>query len=110
MVNDHNATMTMEAWSPADNPGTSATGGEGITFSHPWCAGPGHAIPRFLMGVTPLERGWARASIRPQPGSLRLATIAQQTAVGTIHAGLTQTTTGIALVLALPPGLKAKVK
>jgi hypothetical protein len=66
MLDDWNATMTMESWNPTDNTG-------GITFSHPWCSGPGHLIPRLLMGVKPLQPSWARALIQPQPGSLQHA-------------------------------------
>ena len=67
MMDDFNATMTMEAWDPADNTGAQ-TGGEGITFAHPWCSGPAHVIPNLLMGVSPGGRGWATVNIRPQPG------------------------------------------
>ena len=70
MMDEWNATMTMEAWSPVDNPGSTHTGMEGITFSHPWCSAPAHVIPRLLLGVEPVERGWTRLRIQPQPGSL----------------------------------------
>jgi len=67
MMDDFNATMTMEAWDPADNTGAQ-TGGEGITFAHPWCSGPAHVIPQLLMGVSPGDAGWATVAVRPQPG------------------------------------------
>ena len=57
-----NATMTMEAWTQP--PYTSEGGG---TFSHPWTASPAYIIPRFLMGVRPLDTGWRRVAIRPLP-------------------------------------------
>lgn len=42
----------------------------GGTFSHPWTAAPAWIIPRFLMGVRPLEDGWRRVAIRPLPGRM----------------------------------------
>lgn len=59
-----NATMTMESWT---QPPYEAEGGG--TFSHPWTAAPALVIPRFLMGVRPIEDGWRRIAIRPLPVS-----------------------------------------
>lgn len=59
-----NATMTMESWQQA--PLEEQGGG---TFSHPWTAAPAYIIPRFLMGVRPLEDGWRRVAIRPLPSN-----------------------------------------
>jgi hypothetical protein len=84
-----NATMTMEAWSPADNTGSpgSGTGGEGITFSHPWCSSPANVIPRLLFGLTPSGRGWetSGATVRPQPGSLPSATLRMMIGYGSAN-------------------------
>ena len=57
-----NATMTMESWT---QPPWEPEGGG--TFSHPWTASPARIIPRYLMGVRPLEDAWRRLSIRPLP-------------------------------------------
>merc|ERR1712038_1759321 len=70
MMDDWNATMTMEAWSPFDNPPSNHTGMEGITWSHPWCSAPVNIIPRLLMGIQPIEPAWSRIAIRPKPSTL----------------------------------------
>jgi hypothetical protein len=57
------ATATMEAWSPKEKPNAS--------FSHPWCSGASSVIIRHLLGVRPLELGWARTLVMPQISSLR---------------------------------------
>ena len=56
----------METW-PA---GTKQGSVPDQTWSHPWCSGPNSIIIRFLLGVRPLELGWTRMLIMPQPSSL----------------------------------------
>ena len=75
-----NATMTMESWTlpPLEDEG-------GGTFSHPWTAAPAYLIPRFLMGVRPLDTAWRRVAIRPlPPKSLKSASVHMPTMRGEI--------------------------
>jgi hypothetical protein len=87
----------------------SGTGGEGITFSHPWCSSPANVIPRLLLGVTPRGRGWeqAGATVRPQPGSLRWVNLSMMVGFGSAHpivVELSQISTAELVVkLGLPP-------
>lgn len=62
------ATCTMETWPSGTKPGSGGTGG---TWSHPWCAGANSAIIRLLVGVKPIELGWQRWMLAPQPSSLK---------------------------------------
>ena len=76
-----NATMTMESWQqpPFQNQG-------GGTFSHPWTASPAFIIPRYLMGVRPLQAAWARVAIRPLPArNLTSADVNILTGRGRLH-------------------------
>ena len=50
-----------------------------------WGAAPANIIPRCLMGVEPLEPGWRRVRIRPQPGSLSNASLDLPTVRGDVH-------------------------
>ena len=59
------STITLEAW---DNRFKSNQ-----DWNHAWGAVPGNIIPRFLMGVRPLEAGFAKVLIQPQPGDLKKA-------------------------------------
>lgn len=108
MIHDWTATMTMEAWSPFDNTGGpgSGTGGEGITFSHPWCSSPANVIPRLLMGISPLARGWARALVRPQPGSLKEGNLSLVLGEkGVLSVSVLQTERSFTVTLSIPAAL-----
>ena len=56
------ATTTMEAWRPADK--------SNLDWAHPWCASPAFTIPSGTLGAMPLEPGWARWRLAPQPSTL----------------------------------------
>ena len=116
MMDDWNATMTMEAWSPVDNPGSPHTGMEGITFSHPWCSGPAHVIPRLLLGIEPIERNWKRVRIQPQPGSLAAGNFSMPVPAvgdheGRLRVSFSQSQSSFVLHLVVPESLRStKIK
>lgn len=58
-------TITWEAWDQKYKPNQD--------WNHARCTPPANLLPRFVLGVEPLEAGWARAIIRPCPGGLRFA-------------------------------------
>ncbi len=57
------STMTMEAWDWKYK--------NNLDWNHAWGAVPANIIPRFLLGVRPIEPGFAKVLIHPQPGALR---------------------------------------
>lgn len=57
------ATITWEAWDNRFKPNQD--------WNHAWGAAPANIIPRYVLGVRPLEPGYGRVLIAPQPGSLR---------------------------------------
>lgn len=59
---EQGATMTMEAWSLADKPNQD--------WNHAWGTVPLNVISRLVLGVTPLDPGFERISIRPNAGGL----------------------------------------
>lgn len=59
------STITLEAWDDSFKPNQD--------WNHIAGAAPGNAIPFGLMGVTPLEPGFARVRIAPQIGRLQWA-------------------------------------
>ena len=59
---DQGATITMEAWSVKYKPN--------LDLNHAWGTPPLNVISRYLLGVTPLEPGFAKIRIRPQVGRL----------------------------------------
>jgi hypothetical protein len=71
------STMTTEAWDVKYMP-------EFYGWSHAWSASPAHIIPRKLMGIEPLEAGFGKISIKPQPGNLAFAKVKLPTIRGDV--------------------------
>jgi hypothetical protein len=61
------STITLEAWDNQFKPNQD--------WNHAWGAAPGNIIPRYLMGIRPLEPGFSKVLIQPQPASLKSASI-----------------------------------
>lgn len=57
------AGMTWEAWDAKYKPN--------LTWNHAWGAAPANLLPRYVLGVRPLEPGFTKILIAPQPGKLR---------------------------------------
>ncbi len=62
MIRNIGSTITLEAWDPKYKPN--------LDWNHAWGAAPANIIPRFLVGVMPLEPGFARVRIKPRIASL----------------------------------------
>ena len=60
------STVTLEAWDYRYK--------NNLDWNHAWGAAPANIIPRYLVGVRPLEPGFGRILIQPKPG--RLASVA----------------------------------
>ena len=56
------STVTLEAWDWKYK--------NNLDWNHAWGAAPAAAIPRWLVGVRPLEPGFRRILVEPRPGSL----------------------------------------
>ena len=59
------ATITWEAWDLKYKPNQD--------WNHAWGAAPANLLPRFVLGVRPLQPGWTETTIAPQPSGLRHA-------------------------------------
>src|SRR6185312_15106278 len=58
------STITLEAWDKKYKPN--------LDWNHAWGAAPANILPRYVLGVRPMEAGFGRILIAPQPGSLVL--------------------------------------
>ncbi len=76
MLYDVGSTITLEAWDNRFKPNQD--------WNHAWGAAPANIIPRRLMGIEPLEAGFARMRIKPQPAGLRSAEIKLPTMRGSV--------------------------
>ncbi len=56
------STITLEAWDMKYKPN--------LDWNHAWGAAPANVIPRWLLGVRPLEPGFAKVLVQPRPGPL----------------------------------------
>ena len=101
MIRDVGTTITLEAWDNKYKPNQD--------WNHAWGAAPANIIPRKLMGVEPLEPGFGKIQIRPQPGALEWAAMDAPTVRGPVHAEFKSSPTRFALSVRLPANTMAKV-
>jgi hypothetical protein len=74
MIYDVGSTISLEAWDNKYKPNQD--------WNHAWGAAPANLIPRKLMGIEPLEPGFRKVQIKPQPGTLENAEITLPTIRG----------------------------
>ena len=70
------STISLEAWDNKYKPN--------LDWNHAWGAVPANIIPRKLMGIEPIEPGFRRIRIKPQPSTLKNAEIKCPTIRGDI--------------------------
>lgn len=77
------STITMEAWDNKYKPNQD--------WNHAWGAVPANVIPRKLMGIEPIEPGYRKIRIKPQPGQLQQASIRIPTISGDVAVSFNNT-------------------
>ena len=70
------STISLEAWDSKYKPNQD--------WNHAWGAVPANVIPRKLMGVEPLEPGFGKIRIKPQPSTLAHAELIVPTIRGSV--------------------------
>ena len=70
------STLTWEAWDVDFK--------KNLTWNHAWGAVPANILARFVLGVQPLEPGYAKMQIAPQPGALAWVRGKVPTALGPV--------------------------
>ncbi len=70
------STISLEAWDNKYKPNQD--------WNHAWGAVPANIIPRKLMGIEPIEPGFRKIRIKPQPASLKHAEIKYPTIRGDV--------------------------
>ncbi|MDR1813248.1 MAG: alpha-L-rhamnosidase, partial [Tannerella sp.] len=76
------ATLTIEAWDNKYKPN--------LDWNQSAGALPAYFIPRFVMGVEPIEPGFRKLRIKPQPSTLRHAELKTPTIRGDVRVAFTQ--------------------
>ena len=95
------STVTLEAWDAKFKPN--------LDWNHAWGATPANIIPRQLMGIQPLEPGWKRMRIKPQPGKLAFASIQVPTILGAVKTKFEQGEGNFRMNVEIPSGTEAEI-
>jgi hypothetical protein len=96
------STITLEAWDYKYK--------NNLDWNHAWGAAPANIIPRYLLGIRPLEPGFRKVLVQPQPGSLKRASGTKPTIRGPIKVSLENSETQpFELRIEIPPTMTAKV-
>lgn len=95
------STITMEAWDILFKYNQD--------WNHIWGAVPANVIPRKLMGIEPVEPGFRRARIKPQPGPLRTASITMPTIRGDVGVSFDNAPGRFVLEVAMPVNMVGDV-
>lgn len=96
-----NSTITYEAW---DNKFKANQ-----DWNHAWGAAPANIIPRYVVGVRPLEAGFAEMTIAPQTSNLSEVQATVPTIRGSVEAKISNTPYNYTLRLTIPANTTAEV-
>lgn len=96
-----NSTITYEAW---DNKFKANQ-----DWNHAWGAAPANIIPRYVVGVRPLEAGFAEMTIAPQTSNLSEVQATVPTIRGSVEAKISNTPHNYTLRLTIPANTTAEV-
>jgi hypothetical protein len=94
-------TITWEAWDWKYK--------NNLDWNHAWGAAPANIIPRRLMGVRPIEPGWKRIEVRPQPGGLSHASLKHPTPLGPLTVAADVAVACVDASIALPRGSTGRI-
>jgi alpha-L-rhamnosidase len=95
------STVTLEAWDIKYKPN--------LDWNHAWGAAPMNIIPRYMLGVQPLEPGFAKVSIAPQLGALESVATTVPTVKGPISIEAKQSDDGFSLTFEIPDDVLAEI-
>lgn len=101
MVEDVKTTITLEAWDNKYKPNQD--------WNHAWGSAPANIIPRKLMGIEPLEPGFRRVRLRPQPGGLEWASMDLPTIRGAVHEEFRTSGGRLRLRVTLPANMQGDI-
>ncbi len=76
---------------------------------HAWSAAPTYFLSRYQLGVSPLQPGYSRTLIAPQPVDLTWAKGSMPTPQGEVEVAWQKRASAFDLTVSLPPGIKAQV-
>lgn len=97
----HGATMTYEAWDDKFK--------NNQDWNHAWGAAPANVIPRYVVGVRPLEPGFARMLISPQTSTLKSVEAVVPTIRGSVEVDIQSSSEKYVMRVKIPANTVAEV-
>jgi hypothetical protein len=104
MVNDPEHSTLWEVW------GNSSDGFTGGTTNHAWSGGGLTLLSQYVCGIAPIEPGYKKFQIAPQPGGLTSASARVTGVKGVIEAAFSNQATNFELSVTVPKNTSAVVK
>lgn len=99
---EQGSTMTLEAWAHCYK--------NNLDWNHAWATAPLNIIVRKLMGIEPIEPGFAHIRFDPKPASLKQVRLNVPTPMGSIHATCQQDDNGqMVYQLTVPAGMQVQM-
>jgi hypothetical protein len=102
MIHEVGTTITLEAWDTKYKPNQD--------YNHAWGAAPANIIPRFIVGVQPLESTWKSWRLQPHPASLNFYSCRTPTPRGPIETKFLREGGRWTLDVTVPAGTSARVE
>jgi hypothetical protein len=103
MVYDERFTTLFEGW------GIGTEGFGGGTVNHAWSGGGATIASQYICGIAPLEPGYKKFQIQPQPGSIAEAKALVPSVSGNITSAFISTKNHFQLIVEVPKGTEAIV-
>jgi len=91
------STIAMDAWDMKYKPNSD--------WNHAWGAAPANIIPGYMWGISPQEPGFARVTVKPQPGNLNHSKVTVPTIRGQITAEFKKNSNGMEYLITLPANM-----
>jgi alpha-L-rhamnosidase len=103
MVNDPYFSTLFEGW------GIGSDGFGGGTVNHAWSGGGLTILSQYVCGISPLEPGFGKIKILPQPGNIASASTAMESVKGTVRSGFQKRSSGLLVNVTIPPSTTAVI-
>ncbi|WP_425399472.1 alpha-L-rhamnosidase C-terminal domain-containing protein [Aeoliella sp.] len=95
------STITLEAWDQDYK--------RNLDWNHAWGAAPANLIPRHVVGVRPLEPGFKKIVVQPQPASLQSFSAKVPTIRGPVVVDYTKSQSDYRLDVSIPGNTMAEI-
>lgn len=104
MVNDPENSTLWEVW------GNETDGFQGGTTNHAWSGGGLTLLSQYVCGIAPIEPGYKKFQVAPQPGALTSASAKVESVQGAIEAAFSNQPGSFEMNVTVPENTSALIK